>query len=58
MADTKPTVGFHDRYANDPEFKKQVDEGRKRADTKRNHHALKESLAMSRGLPGAKKKYY
>jgi len=58
MADAKPTIGFHDRYANDAEFKKQVDEGRKRSEVKRTHTALKESLAMSRGEPGSKKKFY
>ena len=59
MADVKPTIGFSDRYANDSEFKRQVDEGRKRSETKRQHEALKESLRMVRGDHTAlKKKFY
>lgn len=58
MADAKPTIGFHDRYANDPEFKRQVDDGRKRAEASRNIRALKDALAMSRGAPGSKAKHY
>lgn len=58
MADAKPTIGFQERYAADAEFKRQVDEGRKRADTKRDHEALKASLAMIRGDRNAKRKIY
>ncbi len=58
MAADKPTVGFNTRYANDDEFKRQVDEGRKRADTKRDHAALKDSLSMIRGDYTKKKKLY
>ncbi len=58
MAGDKPTVGFADRYANDAEFKRQVDDGRKRAAANRTHDSLKESLAMIRGERTAKKKLY
>lgn len=42
----KPTVGFHDRYANDTEFKRQVDEARNRSAAERSLATLKKSLAM------------
>lgn len=42
----KPTVGFQDRYANDVEFKRQVDEGRKRSNQGKSLEALKASLNM------------
>ena len=49
-ADTpKPTVGFHERYAHDAEFKRQVDDARKRASRERTTKALKASLALTRG---------
>lgn len=40
------TSDFHVRYTNDPEFKRQVDEGRKRAGVNRAQAALKDSLTM------------
>lgn len=58
MAGAKKPSAFEERYASDPEFKRQVDDGRKRATTKRNHNALKEALDMVRGVPGAGKKRY
>lgn len=45
----KPTVGFHERYASDAEFKRQVDEARRRSATERSTAAFQESLAMTRG---------
>jgi len=42
----QPTISFSDRYASDQEFRKQVDEGRKRATEKRTTEALKKSLSM------------
>lgn len=53
MAD-KPTVSFKERYASDPEFKRQVDEGRKRHTADQNYAKLKDALAMSK----TKKKLY
>lgn len=54
----KPTVGFRDRYENDPEFKQQVDEGRKRRDGERSLARLEESLRATRGDFGKKGKLY
>lgn len=48
-ASGKSTWSFHERYASDAEFKRQVDEARKRAAQERSTAALKESLEMSRG---------
>lgn len=42
----KSTWSFHERYANDPEFKRQIDEGRVRARMNRDHKALKSALSM------------
>ena len=42
----KPTVGFHERYASDTEFKRQVDDAKKRSNAARGTAALKKSLAM------------
>ena len=58
MAATKPTVSFQDRYASDDHFRRQVDDGRKRAAAERTHKSVKESLAMIRGAHGSKKKFY
>lgn len=58
MGDVKPTVSFHERYTSDPEFQRQVDEGRKRAAERRSQAALKDSLRMVRGEPGAPSKRY
>lgn len=44
----QPTVGFQDRYNSDAEFKRQVDEGRKRAAQKQSLKALQASLDMPR----------
>lgn len=48
------TWGFNDRYATDPEFKKQVDEARKRADNKRDLEMTKEALSQISGKRGKK----
>ena len=50
----KSTWSFHERYASDPEFKRQVDEGRTRAQSKQGLSELKSALAM----PREKKKLY
>ena len=42
----KRTWSFHDRYASDDEFRRQVDEGRKRRQSERTHAAVTDSLAM------------
>lgn len=42
----KPTWSFHERYASDAEFKKQVDEARNRAAAERSTKALTTSLGM------------
>mgnify|MGYP001564615826 CR=1 FL=1 len=42
------TWGFHERYTNDAEFRRQIDEGRKRAQSKRELEALKSALSMTR----------
>lgn len=52
--DDKPTVGFQDRYNTDSEFKRQVDDGRKRAAQKQSLKALQDALAM----PSQRKKHY
>lgn len=41
----KPTIGFHERYANDLEFKRQVDDARKRSTDE-----LKLALDLTRGI--------
>jgi hypothetical protein len=48
-ASSKPTWSFHERYASDAEFKRQVDEARKRSTSERNTVALKNSLNMTQG---------
>jgi hypothetical protein len=48
-ASSKPTWSFHERYASDAEFKRQVDEARKRSTSERNTVALKNSLSMTQG---------
>ena len=50
----KSTWGFHERYANDPEFKRQIDEGRIRSRAKQSLESLKQSLLM----PTRKAKLY
>lgn len=50
----KRTWSFHERYASDPEFKRQVDEGRKRSAAQQNHDAVTAALAM----PSQRKKLY
>jgi len=44
----KRTIGFHDRYENDSEFKRQVDEGRARSKETRGQQELKSALSMFR----------
>ena len=50
----KRTWSFHERYASDPEFKRQVDEGKRRAQDKRELLALKKALSM----PSRREKLY
>lgn len=45
----KPTWSFHERYASDAEFKRQIDEARKRSSEERGTAALKTSLDLTRG---------
>lgn len=42
----KRTIGFHERYENDAEFKRQVDEGRVRSKERKSLAALQSSLSM------------
>ena len=42
------TWSFHERYAGDPEFKRQIDEGRQRSKERREQDALKSALSMTR----------
>jgi hypothetical protein len=44
----KPTVGFQERYNSDAEFKRQVDDARRRSAQKRSLDALKAALDMQR----------
>lgn len=37
---SRPTNSFHERYASDAEFKRQVDEGRRRATIERSSQQL------------------
>ena len=48
-ASAKPTWSFHERYSSDAEFKRQVDEARKRSAQERSTSALKSSLEMVQG---------
>lgn len=48
-ASPRSTWQFHERYASDSEFKRQVDEARKRSAEERGTEALKTSLDMTRG---------
>lgn len=43
----KRTWAFHERYSSDPEFKRQIDEGRKRANDA-GVQQLKDALATNR----------
>ncbi len=42
----KQTWGFHERYENDAEFRRQVDEGRQRSKDRKSLDALQKSLNM------------
>lgn len=42
----KRTWSFHERYASDAEFKRQIDEGQRRSKEKRELAALKNALSM------------
>lgn len=53
----EPTVSFKDRYASDAEFKRQVDEGRKRRDQDAAQETRKGALALIRGEKHASKRY-
>ena len=46
-ASPKPTWSFHERYGSDAEFKRQVDDARKRAAAEKNTVAVKSSLAIA-----------
>jgi hypothetical protein len=48
-ASSKPTWSFHERYASDAEFKRQVDDARKRSAAERGTAALQTSLDLTRG---------
>lgn len=54
MAGADRTVSFEDRYSSDPEFKKQVDEGRRRMKERETTKHVKAALDMVR----EKKKLY
>jgi len=43
---SRPTIPFQDRYSSDAEFKRQVDEGRRKRKEKDSLAALKSSLNM------------
>jgi hypothetical protein len=61
MAETKPLVApasFQDRYAVDASFRKAVDARRTSAQRTRTTTAIKDALAMIRGVPGATPKHY
>lgn len=46
-ASSKPTWSFHERYSSDAEFKRQVDEARKRSAAEKNTESLKTSLDIA-----------
>ena len=48
-ASSKPTNSFHERYGSDAEFKRQVDEGRRRAAQERSLVQLKQSMDIGSG---------
>lgn len=52
----QPTWTFQQRYAEDPEFKAQIDEGRKRVADRRSEAALADALTLS--ATGRGKKSY
>lgn len=54
-ASTKPTWSFHERYGSDAEFKRQVDEARRRVREDKSLSAIQSSLKMTR--PGGGKLY-
>lgn len=54
-ASSKPTWSFHERYNTDAEFKRQVDEARKRSKADRGHATLISALESTR--PGGRKLY-
>lgn len=47
-ASDRPTWSFHERYAADAEFKRQVDDARRRAGERRTHAELKRALTAQR----------
>lgn len=53
-ASGKPTWSFHERYSSDAEFKRQVDEARRRSAQERSTANLQSSLNMTRGVGGSK----
>ncbi len=48
-ASTKPTNSFHERYGSDAEFRRQVDEGRRRKAQERGLADLQSSLDVAAG---------
>lgn len=54
-ASARPTWSFHERYQSDAEFKRQVDEARKRKAAEESHSAISSALKMTR--PGGGKLY-
>lgn len=58
MADDKKPQSFADRYKSDPEFRKGIDARQKQNAAKKHTHTLTETLRMTQGAPGSKKKSY
>lgn len=54
---TRPTNSFHERYASDAEFKRQVDEGRRRVVNERNSKQLQGALDSIANKGGSPKLY-
>lgn len=47
-ASKRPTWSFHERYASDAEFKRQVDEARRRSASRQSQQALNDALKAQR----------
>lgn len=57
MSRVESTISFKDRYASDAEFKRQVDDGRKRRESATAHETRKSALALIRGEKHPSKRY-
>lgn len=57
-ADGTIPVTFAQKYANDSDFKAQVDESRLRRSRQQTTEDIKTALATASGIPGAKPKMY